>query len=31
MRALELFGQGWPVILIAIGPYLLLWRRGLQK
>ena len=31
MRALELFGQGWPIILIAIGLYLVLRRRELTK
>jgi hypothetical protein len=31
LEALALVGQGWPVILIIIGLYLLLWRRGLAK
>ena len=31
MRALELFGQGWPIILIVIGLYLVLRRRELTK
>ena len=31
VRALEIFGQGWPIILIAIGLYLVLRRRELTK
>jgi hypothetical protein len=31
LEALALVGQGWPIILIIIGLYLLLWRRGLAK
>lgn len=31
LRVLELVGQGWPIILIAIGLYMILWRRGMQK
>jgi hypothetical protein len=29
--ALAYFGQGWPLVLIVIGLYLLLWRKGLQE
>ncbi len=28
---LEYAGQGWPIVLIAIGLYLILWRKGLQE
>jgi len=28
---LATLGQGWPIVLIAIGLYLLLWRKGLQE
>ena len=31
LTALEYFGQGWPIVLIAIGLYLILWRKGLQE
>lgn len=30
LDALEWAGRGWPLILIGIGLYLLLWRRGLR-
>jgi hypothetical protein len=30
LRVLEVAGQGWPIILIAIGAYLVLRRRGVQ-
>ncbi len=31
LAMLEYFGQGWPIVLIAVGLYLLLWRKGLQE
>lgn len=31
LQILALAGQGWPLILIAIGLYMLLWRKGLQQ
>lgn len=31
LEVLEYFGQGWPIVLIAIGLYLILWRKGLQE
>ena len=31
LDVLVYLGQGWPVVLIAIGLYLLLWRKGLRK
>lgn len=30
-RLLNALNIGWPVVLIAIGLYLILWRKGLQK
>jgi hypothetical protein len=31
LRILEWAGKGWPIVLIAIGLYLILWRRGLKE
>lgn len=31
LEVLEYFGQGWPIVLIAVGLYLILWRKGLQE
>jgi hypothetical protein len=31
LEVLEILGQGWPIVLIAVGLYLLLWRKGLQE
>lgn len=31
LEVLNYLGQGWPIVLIAIGLYLILWRKGLQE
>ena len=31
LRALQLFGQGWPVVMIAIGVYLMLRRKDMTQ
>lgn len=31
LEVLEYLGQGWPIALIAVGLYLILWRKGLQE
>ena len=31
LEVLAYLGQGWPIVLIAVGLYLILWRKGLQE
>ena len=31
LEVLTYLGQGWPIALIAVGLYLILWRKGLQE